>query len=429
MTMTWKKRGLVLALPLALVSSELAAQPDAPRVVVPPASSADPPNPLVPPGETERMAKRKVELSKIQFVPGKGLSLESADGDFKLVTGLRAQFLYSVEHVEEDEELVQSFSVRRGRLSFAGNAFGKNNKFKLQLGFSPRDLGTQNGAPTTSPLIDFYWDFTHFEPISVRVGQYKVPFNRQNLISSGAMQLVERSIVNSEFSLDRDIGVDLRTKDIGNFFRYALGVFIGEGRNSFSDNNFGMAYVARVEVLPLGMFDDLNEPDFERGKPRISVGMAYAFLDRANTNRGIRGSAPADGGTTDMQLATADISFKVAGFSFLSETIVRDGSRNPGDDVDDMGVLIPVEDSRDGWGAMMQVGYLVPRVPLEIAGRYGVIRGDEAGSLSDGNEAGGGASYYFLRHSLKLQADYFRLWGDDVGLGDDRVRVQLQAAF
>ncbi len=389
----------------------------------------DPPNPLLPPGEAARMKKRKVALSKIQLVPGKGLVVQSVDEDFKLATGLRAQFLYSLEHVEEDDELVQAFSVRRARLSFAGNAFGKNNKFKIQLGFSPRDLGTRDGAPTTSPLIDAYLDFTHFKPISVRVGQYKVPFNRQRLISSGSLQLVDRSIVNSEFNLDRDIGVDLRTKEIGDIFRYAVGVFIGEGRNSFSDNNFGMAYVARVEFLPLGIYKDHKEADFERGKPRVSVGMAYAFLDRANTNRGIRGSAPADGGTTDMQVATADISFKAAGFSFLSETIVRDGSRNPGFDVDDMGVLIPVEDSRDGWGAMVQGGCLIPGVPFEIAGRYGVIRGDDEGSLSDSNEAGGGLSYYFAQHALKLQADYFRLWGDELSLGDDRVRLQLQAVF
>ncbi len=63
---------------------------------------------------------------------------------------------------------------------------------------------------------------------------------------------------------------------------------------------------------------------------------------------------------------------------------------------------------------MIQPGYLVPKIPLEIAGRHSVIRplGSD-GSLSDRNEAGGGINYYFADHNLKLQLDHTRLWCAD----------------
>jgi hypothetical protein len=37
--------------------------------------------------------------------------------------------------------------------------------------------------------------------------------------------------------------------------------------------------------------------------------------------------------------------------------------------------------------------------------------------------------YYFARHFLKLQLDYLHLWNDDIQLGTDQVRLQLQATF
>ena len=92
---------------------------------------------------------------------------------------------------------------------------------------------------------------------------------------------------------------------------------------------------------------------------------------------------------------------------------------------------MPEEAARDGYGGMVQVGWLLPKINLEVAGRFGVIRPkDDASSLPEQNEAGGGISYYAERHSMKLQADYFRLWGEGpLSGGRHQIRVQLQAAF
>ena len=97
-----------------------------------------------------------------------------------------------------------------------------------------------------------------------------------------------------------------------------------------------------------------------------------------------------------------------------------------------MEIPAPREPPRNGLGWMVQSGYLIPRIPFELAARYSGIRpgaGDDTG-LIQRDSVGGGLSYYFAQHPLKIQADYFRQWDDAVmRLGSDRVRVQLQLAF
>ena len=43
-------------------------------------------------------------------------------------------------------------------------------------------------------------------------GQTKLPGNRERVISSMALQFVDRSNVNSKFNIDRDFGVQLQTQ-------------------------------------------------------------------------------------------------------------------------------------------------------------------------------------------------------------------------
>src|SRR5690606_28347545 len=101
----------------------------------------------------------------------------------------------------------------------------------------------------------------------------------------------------------------------------------------------------------------------------------YAFLAEGRGNRGILGPAPSDGGTTDTHDVTADVMLKIAGVTVLGEYYWRKGRREYGDAIIDDPVLGPTpaprEAPRDGWGWFGQVGWLVPRIPLELGTRYG----------------------------------------------------------
>jgi phosphate-selective porin OprO/OprP len=418
-------------------------------------AAADATSPWLPPGESEHMAKQPLDAEGAHFKPGTGLVLKSRDGRFGLATRPRVQLRYTFENDHEAHETGHSFQIRRARLQFKGNAFGKHNKYKVEFAFSPKDLGMKEGNPTKTPVLTWYAEFDYLRDLTFKVGQYKIPYSRQRVVSSGDLEMVDRALGNNEFNLDRDIGLEFLSKDIGglDIFRYHAGVFMGEGRDAFeTQTDFGLHYLARVEVLPMGGASkkwDYSEADLDRlAKPRLSLGVAYSFIDNAKKDRGINGSTPSDGGTTDYQNLTADFVFKVAAFSLSGEFYWREGKRNLGDAVvmDEMGneTEAPKTPTRDGVGYFVQAGYLIPRLPLGVAARWSQVIGLGSGnenSLTDGEEVGGAFSYYIAQHPLKLQIDYFRKRRDAYDVetftfarqswanSADEVRVQMQFAF
>jgi phosphate-selective porin OprO/OprP len=301
-----------------------------------------------------------------------------------------------------------------------------------------------NSLPQTSPLLDFYFQFNQIENLSFRVGQYKVPYSRQRVVSSGDLRMVDRSIVNSEFNLDRDIGFDFRSENFLGLdrFRYYAGLYVGEGRNTNALRDFGMMYLGRIEYLPFGDFKDYSEGDLSVSKtPKLSIGAAYGFIEHAGKNQGILGSAPADGGTANIHNFDADFVFRVMGLSVEGELALRSGKRRPGSELSDVNDTpddssddeLLVEAPRNGWGLVGQAGYLLPGTGFEVVVRGAMNRATERSSMTERNEYGLGVNYYFAGHPLKLQLDLFRLGAKAPGVEefawDDRLRVQLQAGF
>lgn len=389
------------------------------------------------PAASQPAAPSKQPTTSWRFIPGQGLSVTSRGGDFELTTRVRAQLRYTlVDDHSDTGELEQSLQLRRARLQFTGHLFGQHNRYKIQLAFSPRDLGLKDGRLTRTPLFDWYMTFDYLRDLTLRVGQYRVPYSRERVISSGRLQMVDRSIVNAEFNLDRDIGLDLRSKNLfgWDLVRYYAFVGLGEGRDGFQLDDFGMMYIARIEVLPFGMFGDYSEVDFARDRLRLSLGASYGFVDNAKRDRGIIGSIPLDGGTTDTHNLDVDALLKWRGLTAQAAFMLRMASaRTAGDEVDAQGNPVQTAPPRDGYGAFVQVGYLFSVAPLAPAARYGLVRpiGDSTdSSLARRDELGGSLSYFFAGHPFKLQLDYFRVWGaDGVEDGVDRVRLQLQGAL
>lgn len=382
-----------------------------------------------------------------EFRPGDGLVAESRDGQFGLSIRTRAQVQAAFWYPEapeafggdltaggEDGDI--TFMIRRARVVFRGHVFGEHNRFTLQLALAPRDMDWDpQSGPTFTPLRDFYADFTHLRDLSVRVGQYKLPFTRERVNSSGELQFPDRSLVNAELTLDRDLAIDLRSRDfLGmGWLRYYVGVASGEGRDSGFGADLGLFYFGRVEVLPLGMFEDYEQADLDRNtQPRLSMGLSYAYLDEAPRMLAARGALPQDGGTTDANTVAADVLFKWLGFSFFAEMIWREGWRNPGGATDEMGNPLPITPPRNGIGVLLQTGLLIPGTDLEIAARLGLVHpiGGAGTSMRERGELGGGLTYYFGRHSYKLQLDYFHLWENGAFEdGTEQIRLQVQVAL
>ena len=358
--------------------------------------------------------------------------IESTDRRFSVGLSFRFQLLYTMLHEDPARGITdQSLQIRRARLVLAGTAFGEHNKYKLEIAVSPTDDNLTDQIVHTTPLLEAYTEFDYLRDLTVRAGQTKVPFDRMRVVSDMARQLVDYSGATNEFSLDRDTGVELRSNDLFGLhrLRYQAGIFSGKGRNNALATDMGLLYVARVDVLPFGLFDDYVEADFQRLGPRLSVGASFVHISDAPRDRGTVGKFPSDGGTTTMNLVAVDGMFKLYGFSLMPGFYYRHGNRNPGDATDASGKPVPVSPSRDGIGYLFQAGYLLPRTSLEIVARYANVVGSNSpghDALEDESELGGGLNYYFARHHLKLQADYFRIYSNDLSQGYDQVRAQLQ---
>ena len=423
-----------------------------PGTPVPPAPDkaaavAPKPSKWAPRWEAARLADDPISPDgKTRWRPGVGLEVASASGRFSLAFNAFMQLQAVALHVpgqpgsdmnpgtESHTDL--SLQFRRARVWLSGNVFTKNIKYRIALTFSPVELGFKDGVPHRSPILDWFFTFDRFRDFTLVVGQYKVPYNHQRMNKITSLQFVDRSLANNEFTFDRDIGLDLRSKDIAGLgkLRYYLGVYLGDGIAKYGPSNFGLMYLGRFEVLPFGQYDDLEESDLDRSmKPRMLIGAAYGFIDRdPHDNHGFGGAIPADGGFTSTHNATADLSFRIAGFSLDSAFFWRNGWRIPGNAVDLTGQPIPTVAARNGIGYFAQAGYLIPRTPLELGVRYGGSRGVQGRfgtSLPDQTEVGGVVNVFFARHYLKLQFDYLRLYSSAVTGPMDQVRLQLQATF
>lgn len=362
----------------------------------------------------------------VAFRPGSGVTFTSADYAQRLRMKLRAQMRQTVS--VETPEAEQVFEIRRARAQFDGHVFGDANRFKVELAFSPRDLGVTNGVVTRTPLLTWFVELAHLRDLTVRMGQYKVPYSRERVLSSGRLQLVDRSLANAEFNHDRDIGLDLRSYDLGGlgWLRAYAGLYMGEGRDLGGRNataDFNLHYLGRIEVIP---WEDpgKSESDLTRStSPRVLFGAAYAFHDRAQRLRGVLGDRPVDGGTTSYHSATADLHVKASGWSAIGAFHWRRGRRY-------VEGSTPVDAARTGYGWNLQSGYLFGAAPVELVARYSGVRGIGGAndtSLVRRDEVAVGVGYYFAGHPFKLQADTHHRSGGPV---DEMVyRAQLQLSL
>ena len=132
----------------------------------------------------------------------KGFFIQDQDGNFKVSIGNRVQSRFTYEGVDginaggTDES---QFSIPRARLTFKGHAFNPDLKFKFQTDYGKGFL----------TLKDFFVNYKLSSAVQLRVGQWKRPFSRQQINSSGKLALVDRSITDKQFGAGRDIGIAL----------------------------------------------------------------------------------------------------------------------------------------------------------------------------------------------------------------------------
>ncbi|MBX2964310.1 MAG: porin [Cyclobacteriaceae bacterium] len=370
------------------------------------------------------------------FSYGKGLGIISPDSLFMLNIRFRMQNRVAFSSTDDSDLTIDEVEarVRRLRLRFDGFIYTPRLYYLIQLAFTRADMDYDD---TSFPNIvrDAMVIYSVNDHFSIGLGQTKLPGNRQRVVSSGDLQLADRSIVNSTFNIDRDFGLQMYYNNYLSGLYYVLrgSISTGEGRNITSSDR-GLAYTGRMELMPFGHFTnggDYFEGDLVREpKPKVSVGTT--FSNNFNTLRtgGQIGRFLFEPRTIETLMF--DFLFKHKGWAFQSEFLMR----NTKDDS-------PVTENIDGdkrfvyagRGENYQGSYLFKR-NYEIVGRISRVRpNEEIQQLTPQvRQFTLGSSKYVRGHRLKLQADLtyeMNSWlsGPNPDLNRWLVRFQIEAGI
>jgi hypothetical protein len=364
--------------------------------------------------------------------------IAAEDGSFDVQLRARLQLRAAVtadDDASDSEDSVRpEFLVRRARLTAGGQVLNELFEWKLQLGFSQNDVETD--LPIVVRDANVTWNINTNTPahLGVRFGQMKVPFDRQRLTSSSSLQFADRSRVVNELNLDRDVGIVVSHNTLaGDVLLLQAGVFGGDGRNRPIARS-GLLSVVKVQLSPLGAFDDIVEGDLKRtSSPKLAIAAAGAMNLGTTRSRSTTGAFydPNDGlGALDYAHGVVDAVFKWRGVSVLAEGLVRAA-------LDDHNAPTPI--ARSAAGAVLQAGVLVTD-QLELVGRAGVqvpldmtpLGGpqNETSLTARGTEWEGllGSNFYFSHHDVKLGLEAGVVAGEDER-PDIVARSQFQLTF
>lgn len=367
------------------------------------------------------------------------------DSSGKMKFNIRFQSLLNTQRsLEDGESWESSFLIRRARMKFSGWVHNPKIAYKIELALSNRDLGSKHdfGETNQAPkiILDAVLKWNAIKHWTVWMGQTKLPGNRERVVSSANLQMVDRSLVNSVFNIDREMGFQLRGKyNVGaGVVKPILSWSLGEGRNVTQKNIGGFHYVARMEWLPMGEFaskGDYSGADLKREQtPKLALGGAYSLNNGASRQKQSgRFLQDADGAylQNDLETVFGDLMFKYKGFSVMAEYAWKRIANNEVRDREDMRLNILDADGRSyytGDGYNIQTGYLLPK-DYEVSARYTSVTPNSEASFNGLKEYTVGLSKYVVGHSLKLQTDLSLLDEADVAANDLRYRFQVEFQF
>ncbi len=369
--------------------------------------------------EDYKEATKKSDLA--YYKPGRGISVQSRDGNYLAHIGgrLQARYTFLDEDLGQDES---SFSIRRMKVWLRGHIVTPKLTYKYQ----------QNKNETE----DAYAAYEFIDAFELQIGQAKAPQGAQELTSSGKQLFVDRSLANDTFNLGRDIGLTAQGHFADHLVEYMVGIYNGNGPDQGNPNNQHMV-AGRIDINPLGRFKK-DEAGWPEDKPLLNIGASYAMetmkandmgeidsdndlLDKALNIDG-RDAAfftANFGNELDWDVWTLNVLAKWMGATFAAEYYSMNAEPQIGSDWD-----------ADGY--YVQAGYQIIPKTLELAARHTEIDSTDANASArfDKSETQFGVNYYLSKHYAKIQADYTAVSDDLVDDNDDNiVRLQAQVIF
>lgn len=354
-----------------------------------------------------------------------GFFIMSPDNAFAMyVSGqLNFQYIYnnqddsSMSGGDDDEA---GFQTRRAKLKFDGHISSPKITYHVQLA---REFSGSSG----NVFLEEY-NIAHQinDNLAIAGGKMKLPFLREELVSSSRQLAVERSTVNEFFTLNRAEGVRLTYGDEN----WVVNFMFSDGANS-EDSDFDKD---KSELALTIRGDIALEGDLAQGKDftgwsgegqSIILGGAYHIEYGDGQN----------GGTADYNSYTVDLSYENGGFNAFAAYIGAEIDPNASG-----------ADDRDMNGFVAQGGLHVVPDKVELFLRWEYIDGDVSGE-DEFDAWTAGVNYYINGHRTKFTADVVYLnemlptanpFGASIGTGlglidgkEDElaIRTQIQVLF
>jgi len=415
---------------------------DAPPAPPPPTTTAaEPPAPVEEAPPKLEPEKPKDEKPAVGIEYDGGMKFTTADDKFELKIQFRNQMRFEATRPLDEEtparhnQFLDKFYIPRTRLQAEGHLFGKDNRYKVELGMG--DSGS------FSFIKDMYMEKRLPDsPIYVRFGQWKRPFNRTEIVSDFASTFNERSIENELAGGGRDLGIALHNdyEKSPEGIEWAFGMFNGfnggsdrptwttacvqnpmtlaitcvNSRPTTFPRDFGPTLVARVGFNS-PKIKGYSESDLEYGPLRYAFGVSYK-IDLANLSKGSQMSW-ADNLSQALEI---DGIAKVNGYSVAGGVVMMKQKTTPTE-----------------LGFFIQPSMFLTPKHLEVAGRFAldtVTVANAAGGMVDRNliEARAALNYYWHGHTWKVASDggFLVLTGDEPAPDKPdlqfRVMMQLQ---
>ncbi len=378
----------------------------------------------------------QVRLEKYDF--GDGLNFTGSN-DYSIRVNAYVQPYVDSKYFTDPniEGASNRLRIRRARLRFTGTDKQNRLSWRIQTDLSgTAEVETANAQF----LMDAWVGYNITKRWRVRVGQKNVATdNRELLIRSHTLQLVERSRVTSAFSTIREFGLFIDgTIPLagGMYLKPSVVISNGDGLNVFGDDFGGLKYGGRLDFLPFGLFTNMgqfHEVDMMRELvPRLVIGVAYSYNEGMSSRRGRESGAilylndEDEYSLPNFSKLGIDFLFKYKGFSAVGEFVstaatvpdditqrVRnDGSTSRNFEVDGVQDVENYVKGRMmlGAGYNIQMGYLFKN-RWSVDARYTYLDADQHSFLNNGTFYNrptyytfGISKYFSKMYGCKIQA-------------------------
>lgn len=357
----------------------------------------------------------------------KGIELRTKDDKFLFQLQSRLQFRFASPYDQDpvtfddfSQDKQPSFKINRARLKIGGHAFEPWLKYYWEYELSQ------------SNLLDFRIMIEKWEWLSFKIGQWKTEFTRERFISSGEQQMVDRSLINRSFTVDRQQGVEvyghLKGKGIADF-NYWMAALTGMGRGNTKNDDENLMYFGRAQWNFLGRTLDFEGGDLEFHEKPAAVIAFSGVTNRSPYTRfsqsgggSLEGFEEQNTGQYRVNQYNLESAFMYRGFSWQSEWHHKNIIDKLNNDKTTMLT-----------GYYVQAGYFFHNVlhwvpeKLEVAARHAVYRPDK--NIPDNREMESTVAfnYFFKGHKNKLTAEvsYFDFQEETLPYADGwRFRIQ-----